>query len=485
MILRRIPVCVLALMLFGVPAKAVDELVLNMDQCIEIAMKNNFGLKKAEYDYLFSKEVTKQVRSQYDSVISASGGRMDLESSGINPLYGEKTITDNFSLGLSKNLQNTGGTLSLMWKNTRTDSDSVFISLLGYPNPTFDSDITLSYSQPLLKNFKGNIDKSTIEISHLSENISSMSLKLQINILVNRIEKAFLSLNFARENLRAQKKSLERSKKLLALNKEKLEDGLVEEVDIIATEAAITMREVSILAAGDSVLSAGDNLRKIAGLKADRKCRFISEAHLKFRHEDEDVEEEGVIKMALSRNPALKIIEKQLAINSLECKIKENEKFPSLDFVTSYGLGNTGTSWGNNKDALTSMDNPAWYVGFNLNYFPKNSLAKSMLRQREYTREKSKADLEDKKSEIITESRIIVRRINTSARYAEAARKSLNLQKKKLQLEEIKFSQGRSSIQWILKYQDDLSEAEIGYTRALTDYYMGRADMRLITGEER
>lgn len=483
--LRRIPVCVLALVLFGAPAKAVDELVLNMEQCIEIAIKNNFGLKKAEYDYLFSKEVTKQVRSQYDSVISVSGGRTDLESSGINPLYGEKTITDNFRLGLSKNLQNTGGTLSLTWKNTRTDSDSVFISQLGYPNPTFDSDITLSYSQPLLKNFKGNNDKSTIEISHLSENISSMSLKLQINILVNRIENAFLSLNFARENLKTQKKSLERSKKLLTLNKEKLEDGLVEEVDIIATEAAITMREVSILTAGDFVLSTEDNLRKIAGLKADArlKCRFISKAHSEFK--PEDTAEEEVVKTALSRNLALRIIEKQLAINSLECKIKENEKFPSLDFVTSYGMGNTGVSWSDNNDALASMDNPAWYVGFNLNYFPKNSLAKSMLRQKEYTREKSSVDLEDKKSEIITECRIIARRINTSTLYAEAAWKSLNLQKKKLQLEEIKFSQGRSSIQWILKYQDDLSEAEIGYTRALTDYYMGRADMRLITGEER
>jgi len=482
-ILKKISVCVLALVLFGAQANAAEELVLNMEQCIEIAIKNNFGLKKAEYDYLFSKEVTKQVRAQYDSVISASAGRTDRESSGANPLYGQKSITDNLNLGLSKKLQNTGGTLSLAWKNTKTDSNSIFVSQFGSPNPSFDSDVTLSYSQPLLKNFKGNNDKTTLKISRMAENILGTSLKLQINILVNGIEKAFFSLNFARENLRAQKMSLERSKKLLALNKEKLEDGLVEEVDIIATEAAITMREVSILAAGDSVLSAEDNLRKIAGLKADRKCRFISEAHPEFKAEA--AAEEEVVKTALSRNPALKIIEKQLAINFLECKIKGNEKFPSLDFVTSYGLGNTGTSWSDNNDSLSSMDNPAWYAGFNLNYFPKNSLAKSMLKQREYTRQKSSADLEDKKSEIITECRIIARRINTSALYVAAARKSLNLQKKKLQLEEIKFSQGRSSIQWILKYQDDLSEAEIGYTRALTDYYIARADLKLITGGER
>ncbi|MFH1957227.1 MAG: TolC family protein [bacterium] len=480
--LKKIPVCVLALTLFGAQAEAA---ALNMEQCIEIAIRNNFGLKKAEYDYLFSKEATKQVRARYDSVISASGGRTDIESSGANPLYGEKSITDNFSLGLNKKLRNTGGMLSLTWKNTRTDSDSIFVSQFGSPNPSFDSDMTLSYSQPLLKNFKGNNDKTAIEISQMAENIAATSLKLQINILVNKIEKAFLSLNFERENLRAQKTSLERSKKLLKLNKKKLEDGLVEEVDIIATEAAITMHEAALLAAGDSVLSAEDNIGKIAGLKADArlKYRFISEAHSKFKHKDAAPEE--VVKTALSLNPALKIIENQIAISSLECKIQENEKFPSLDFVTSYGLGNTGPSWSGNNDALTSMDNPAWYVGFNLNYFPKNSLAKSMLKQREYTREKSSADLEDKKSEIITECRIIARRINTGALYVEAARKSLNLQKKKLQLEEIKFSQGRSSIQWLLKYQDDLSEAEVGYTRALTDYYMGWADLRLITGGER
>ena len=76
----------------------------------------------------------------------------------------------------------------------------------------------------------------------------------------------------------------------------------------------------------------------------------------------------------------------------------------------------------------------------------------------------------------------MARRINTQARYVEAAKKSYEMQKEKLRLEERKFNQGRSSIQWILTYQDDLSNAEIQYYEALVGYYKAQADLRLITG---
>jgi outer membrane protein TolC len=80
------------------------------------------------------------------------------------------------------------------------------------------------------------------------------------------------------------------------------------------------------------------------------------------------------------------------------------------------------------------------------------------------------------------ECRGIARRLNTQARYVEAAKKSFEMQQKKLKLEERKFNQGRSSIQWILTYQDDLSNAEIQYYEALMGYYKAQADLKLITG---
>jgi len=83
------------------------------------------------------------------------------------------------------------------------------------------------------------------------------------------------------------------------------------------------------------------------------------------------------------------------------------------------------------------------------------------------------------------ECKSITRKVNTRALYVKAAGDSLKLQRKKLKLEEIKFDQGRSAIQWVLDFQDDLTEAEAGFYRARIDYYKAKADLQLITGENR
>ncbi|MBA7550440.1 hypothetical protein ES705_42954 [subsurface metagenome] len=153
--------------------------------------------------------------------------------------------------------------------------------------------------------------------------------------------------------------------------------------------------------------------------------------------------------------------------------------------VGQYGLGNISQKWGDNYSAITSGDNPTWYLGLSLNIFPLRRLASSALKQSEYAQKKNIADFEDMKLSVITECKGITRRINTQALYVNAALKSFKLQEKKLSLEEIKFNQGRSSIQWLLAYQDDLSNAEIEYHKALTDYYKAKADLALVTGEAR
>ncbi|MFC2062169.1 TolC family protein, partial [Elusimicrobiota bacterium] len=148
-----------------------------------------------------------------------------------------------------------------------------------------------------------------------------------------------------------------------------------------------------------------------------------------------------------------------------------------------YGLADTGEGWKDNYDTISEGENPSWYLGLDLSLFPLNKRGKSELKEINFEIEKAQAEVEDKKLAIINECRSLTRKVNTQALYVRAASRSLQLQKKKLDLEEAKFDQGRSSIQWLLTYQNDLSSAEIEYFRALTDYYKVMSDLKLITGK--
>ena len=120
-----------------------------------------------------------------------------------------------------------------------------------------------------------------------------------------------------------------------------------------------------------------------------------------------------------------------------------------------------------------------------MDYMPFNKGASSALRQAEYDGLISAASKEDIRRSITVRCRNLVRGINTAAEYYEAAVKAVRLQERKLELEEKKFSQGRSSSQFVLVYQDDLRRAEIEYYRSITGYESLLADLRLITGENK
>ncbi|MBN2407610.1 MAG: TolC family protein [Elusimicrobia bacterium] len=475
----KIKVLIMLAVMPAVSLGAAELADMSLENCIAIGIKNNIDIRKANISVLSAKELTNQKNAQYEPGIRYSVSRTDSQSSGANPIYGSESRINTMSLGLNKKLSYTGGVLGLDWKNEKTDSDSQFLTF----NPLYDTELTLSYSQPLLNNAVGINDQKTLKISKMNEEISILTLKNAENRLVNQIEKAYFSLGYAVEYLRAQKESLDRSKELLEINRKKFKDGLLEEVDIIATEAVITVQEASILLAEDSVTDAKDQLKKILGIPVETGCSFATSISTKVKHVD--AVEQEVLDSALKNRPDYRILENMLNIDSISEEISRNGRLPDLALVTSYGLNNTAESYKDNYESISSRDNPSWYVGLDLRITPFNRLKNSLLRQSGYTRQITISQVEDKKAEIEAECRNIARRVNTQYLYLKAARRSLKLQKKKLKLEKSKFDQGRSSIQWVLAYEDDLSNSNVEYYKALTEYHKALSDLKMITGETR
>ncbi len=449
---------------------------LTLQDCIELGMKYNFEIKKYNLDILIAKENTLLFKSRYEPLIRSQLGRAQITNVGSAALFGSEIKRDAVSIGFNKKLRQTGGRLSLDWEKERKDSGSVFIGLADVINPSYQSKARLSYVQPILKNFAASNDKKNIQILKLTENIAELALSGQKKMLKNKIEKAYLNMNFAYQNLAIQKTFLNRVTKLLYVNRQRFKDGLIDEVDVIATESAVILRKASILFAEDKLKNAKDNLINIIGLSVGGSHNFIIEYPSAFNHSK--LNESQTIKAALSQRNDLKIIEKIVQINEINNRIKQNEKLPSLDLKLQYSLNSYAAEW---RKSFSSFE-PSWYVGLNLNLFPFGKRSSAIIRQSRHEHSKNIAAIEKQKSTIITEARIITRTVNTLALYVDSARKVKKLQEKKLQLEEVKFEHGRTSIHRLLNFQDDLSRAEIEVHKALTDYYKAVANLKLITG---
>ena len=78
MIFKKIVLFLFLLLLSANICNAEEKLTLA--DCIELGIENNFDIKKANYDFLSSKEATKQVRSQYEPSVNTQVGRTDVKS---------------------------------------------------------------------------------------------------------------------------------------------------------------------------------------------------------------------------------------------------------------------------------------------------------------------------------------------------------------------------------------------------------------------
>ncbi|MFC1512717.1 TolC family protein, partial [bacterium] len=216
--------------------------VLSMEQCINMSVENNLDIEKSLYDKKITDEAVKEVEAQYEPEFKSDAGRNSVE------LFSNTFEMDSFNAGLNKKFKYIGGSASLDWKRSKDDLMELYG---GGLIPKYSTELSLTYTQPVLENYFGKNDRRLFNIVNLSSVIQQRTLELQRKIIKNAVKKAYLNMNFMIKNLEIQNTFLDRSKKLLRINKAKFKDGLIEEVDIISMEAAIKVREASLLLAQD------------------------------------------------------------------------------------------------------------------------------------------------------------------------------------------------------------------------------------------
>ncbi|MFC1566844.1 TolC family protein [bacterium] len=444
--------------------------LLTLKKSINLALKKNINLQKSNYDTLLNEEKINQVSAQYEPSLSSQLSKRQAS------LFGQNITREIFNVQLSKKLKTTGANLTIDWQNKKDDEFVLFNPLA----PQFDANLGLTYSQPLLNNFLGKNDLKSLKIANISNEIIQIQLAFQKSSIINNIEKAYLEYDFAKRNLNTQKTSLARSEKLLKINKQKYRDGLIEEVDIKSTEAAIILRQTSILIAEDTLNNAFENLLSLLGLELETDFTFetINFSNFKSSHTFSNAHE--IFEKAISNRNDLKIISLTKEINTIKNKIKKNEKLPNLTAVFQASELAYGTSWQNTYESFV----PVFYVGLNINLFPFNKRSKSLLKETEYMQKQTDLNYQDMKINIQKQCKAIFRSLTTNTKYMKAAKTVLNIQTKKLKLEEIKYNQGRSSLQWLLNFEDDLTNAEIEYYKSLKEYYKTLSNLKFVSGEK-
>jgi len=117
-------------------------------------------------------------------------------------------------------------------------------------------------------------------------------------------------------------------------------------------------------------------------------------------------------------------------------------------------------------------------LGVKFSYPLGNRSAKSKLSASRLEKAKLILDIKDLEKKIILEVRESVRQLKTDTKRIKAATVAKKLSEEKLKAEEKKFEVGLSTSFNVLKFQEDLAEAQSNEIKTIIDYKQSRIRLR-------
>jgi HAE1 family hydrophobic/amphiphilic exporter-1 len=480
----------------GQSAPQGPTLSITMEEAVSMALEANLGLRADKLAPQIQAQLLSAAKAYYNPQFVASGSRFNAESAPTSFLDSTATSvsssTNRFSTGVQQNLQWYGGNYRVSWGGSRSENSSAGNSF----NPQLGSSFSVTFTQPLLRNFGTDSARTSVKTNTLQQQISDTVLLENIARTSRDARLQYLNLIGAIEGRKVAQQNLDLARESLKGDRARVEVGLMAPVDIVGSEASVANGEDGLIVAEGQIASAMDQLRQfiLDPARADYWTVQIIPSDT-ITAEARQIDVDAAVKSALENRSDLVQQRRNLEIVQANMSLLHNQTLPSLDFQASYtGTGTAGTQF---KYAPGTIDilsqttkgfgsaigdafgyvQPAWTYSLNMAYPIGRSSEKASYARQELQLRQQQLQLREGEVSVAVQVRDAARQVETSFKRVQTARASLDAQVRRLEAEQKRFEVGTSDTLRLFLVQRDLAQArvselqaELSYQRALINF---------------
>jgi outer membrane protein len=489
------------------PARASAEAVANrlpisLVQSVMLALQNNMDIKVERLSPLIRKE---EVRREAGAFFSP---RMGFEVStdrslrvGGSILAGAQVLeTENLDLNTGVSMRsNTGGVVSLDFRNKRFETNSVFQLF----DPQYTAELALTLTHPLLKNFGIGVNGVRVKVAQNNREISQYQLKAMVMNLVVDVQQTYWDLVLTANDLATRRHSLEVAEHLHRRTAELVSKGRLPAIALLQAKTAVLEREIDLVAGEHAYEDAQARLKALLNLE-----KVVAPAEFSLVPTDVPLVEpymvsiEAGLESALAKRPELFQARLDQENRALGVQFARNQQLPELNFIGSIGLsglsgsptsnpfttttiggvpvssllpGEQGTSsfeggYGDALGKLVSGDFVSYKVGLSVQIPLGNQLARSEVAKSRLEVEKSRMILQSLEQKIALEVERVARGIDSRLRTIDGARSLRDLTERKLAMAQEGLELGVASVTDVIEAQKNLNLAQRDELRAIIEY---------------
>ncbi|HLJ27440.1 MAG TPA: TolC family protein [Candidatus Angelobacter sp.] len=476
------------------------KLRLGLEDAIALALLNSTDIyvNRAQYD--LSRFAVLRARQPFDPLIVSGFAPQRSVSPSASSLSGAATLStlnQTSNLGYSEQFQ-TGTALGVAMATTRATTNSTFATV----NPSFNSGLTFSLSQPLWRHFGLFPNRAPIIIAQRGVRQARATFEGQVSDTVQRLIGQYWDVVQARETLEVLRKSLELAQSSYDRDKRALELGALPPLDIYRSESQVAQRKIAVIQAEYSLKQVETTLKQTVGADLDAR---IGALDLDLTEKAETtgtlakVDLEDTLTLALENRREIEAQNQQLAIDDANVKLANNNLKPDLSLVGSYtssGLGGVvfGTDASGNplvvsnggfSDSLSQIGGfsfPTYGISLQLRLPIRNSSAQADLGTALVSKRRSLYQKRSLEQTITTEAMNAVHDLEQAELVITAAQTSRDLSAKNLAAEQRKYELGAQTIFFVLDAQNQLSQAELSLVQAQIFYQRALAEVDHASG---
>jgi outer membrane protein TolC len=358
-------------------------------------------------------------------------------------------------------------------------------------NPELGAGLTLTMSQPLLRDFKIDAQRAFLETSRRNrELLGTRFRESTVNTTANA-EVAYWSLVAAIALVDVQQRALDLALELERNNRARVDVGQSPPLDLVAARAEVAQRQENLIVARTTALQAEDVLRTLI-------INPSSPDYWMFRLEPVDrapvvgpmPDVDAAVRRALADRTDLSQTRTEIQINETNVALSKSQTLPDLRLQASYlgdGAGGTRlirdgflgpvigsetTSFGSTLGQVFSGDFPNWTIGMTFSYPLGNSTAEGNLARARLERDQSAARLRADEVAAVRQVRLAAIRLSQNRQRVDTTKLARELAEQRLDAEQRRFEVGMSTSFLVIQAQRDLAIARNGELQALLDYQL-------------
>jgi outer membrane protein len=475
------------------PAAPGPTLQLSMDQAVQMALDTNLDIKSQRLSLDVAAQRIAGARAAFTPQLNTGLTRVSSQAVPTDFTQGSSIITSHTisgSGGVQQALPWLGGGFAVAWSGNRATTLGGNSSF----NPRFGSSLSVSFSQPLWRNFLTDSSRTGVQTSEHQHTIADIQLQEQIVVTEANVRNAYLTLISAIQGQQVAQQNMDLAQESLKEARARVAVGTSPQIEIVQAEAQVAGMQEQLIVAQAAIGSAEDALR---ALIMDPQRPDYWQVHLVPSDTIEltarAIDVDAAIKTALTGRLDLAVARRSLDITDLNVRLDRNNIHPQVNLNLNYtatGTGGTQLVFGSGfpPPILSRTDKsfrsvlsdtfggayPTWQANVTVAYPLGRSAAEASLAEDRLQRQQQAIGIQKLQLQIVEQVRQAARDVESSYQRVQATGAALQATQRQLDAEKRKFDVGLGTTFELQSYQLQLAaarqndlNAKIAYNRAL------------------